>query len=261
MKALSRNALLSAGIALIAATNAVILAGAAYNRSGEPEAELTLTQRETQIPYDWGFERENSGLSLSLQTRMLRVLPANRAPNLYALGVYAYGDPQWLDRKKLTELGFDLSTPANDPSGERRYRKQLPKPAFLALEMDGEAYREALKRMEEFATREPKAEVVRALQDEKEKNSRLFIVDAGLDAAALRAKYPDRKRFAIVHGKVWLRDWGAGSEPVGGSAELDGGRLNVPLQFHPAIVREKGYELGVAFGRRLEPWVTAAAAK
>jgi len=250
--------MLVAGLVLIVATNAVVLGGAAYNRGGDPEATLRITEREGQFPYEWGFERENSGLSFSLEYRVLRALPTNRKANIYDLRGLGYGSPQWLDRRKLIELGFDLATPANDLSGERRYQKQLPKPVFVVLEMDGEAYRSSLKRMEKFAARESKPEVTRVLQEERDKNSRLFVVDAGLDLAALRGKYPDRRRFAIMHGKVALRDWGDG---IGGFVEVIGTKLNVPVEFHGVIGKERRYEANLAFGRRLEPWLTTAATR
>ena len=37
---------------------------------------------------------------------------------------------------------------------------------------------------------------------EENESSRLFVIDAGLDSAALRTKYPDRARYAIVQGVI-----------------------------------------------------------
>jgi len=62
---------LISGLGLIALTNAVALVGVTYNRSGEPEAKLSLTQRELRTPYRWYGNRENSGLALSLIWRVL----------------------------------------------------------------------------------------------------------------------------------------------------------------------------------------------
>jgi uncharacterized protein DUF4824 len=134
------------------------------------------------------------------------------------------------------------------------------------LEMDGEAYRASLKRVEDYAAREKTPGAERALEDERSKNSRLFVVDAGLDAEALRGKYADRKRFAIVQGKVWLRDW---NDEIGGYVDAVGTTLNVPLRFHGTIGKPqrydadkpRKYEVSIAFGRRLEPWMAGAAAR
>ena len=40
------------GLGLILASNAIALAGVWYNRSGEPQAQLQLSEREIQLPYD-----------------------------------------------------------------------------------------------------------------------------------------------------------------------------------------------------------------
>ena len=48
------------------------------------------------------------------------------------------------------------------------------------------------------------------LKHEQGEASRLFIVDAGLDLAALRQRYPERQRYAIVKGRV--RPWSAVDE-------------------------------------------------
>jgi len=60
----SRKHTLIIGIALMALTNAVALIGVAYNRSGEPESELRLTQRELAAPYWRGIDRESGGIEL-----------------------------------------------------------------------------------------------------------------------------------------------------------------------------------------------------
>ena len=53
---------LIAAIALIVLTNVVVLAGVAYNRSGEPDATVTLTERELNLAGSWRLEdREDSG--------------------------------------------------------------------------------------------------------------------------------------------------------------------------------------------------------
>jgi len=67
----SRKHTLLAGLGLIALTNAIALSGVVYNRSGDPEATLRLTQRELRTPYRWYGNRENSGLALSLVWRVL----------------------------------------------------------------------------------------------------------------------------------------------------------------------------------------------
>ena len=267
MKILTPRRTLVSGLALILLSNAVVLAGVAWNRSGEPEAQLRLTQRELGLDRDWAGGRENSGVALSLRWRVLRTAPGD---SFLDYG-YSYAtDADWLDRAKLEQLGFDLSASARDPLlDEQRFERQLPRPALLVLELDGPARAAALKRAEEFAGKaraklaaEPASKPFEAqdnaaqaaLARERNDNSRLFVVDAGLDAGALRAKYPDRNRYAIVSGKIGLQGYGA-RKPSGYVYGPGVASLNVPRRFHAAV--RGRFEASVAFGRRLEPWLAA----
>ncbi|MGH8635479.1 MAG: DUF4824 family protein, partial [Burkholderiales bacterium] len=119
-----------------------------------------------------------------------------------------------------------------------------------------------------------------ALKREETSNTRLFAVDAGLDAQALRAKYPDRTRYAIMRGKIRPQfAAGRGSEGLwtGHIESLDNTRVNVPLEFRKALGSthysplppravpataegEPAIQVTVAFGTRFEPWIIAAAA-
>jgi hypothetical protein len=281
----SRNRTLIAGIALIALTNAVALGGVAWNRSGTPESELKLTQRELHDIY--GFDRETGWTVLGLRWRTY----SSESDDLfYYGGSFGGGMPDWLDEAKLAALGFDVSKQPDPRRESRRYARILPKEALMVLELDGPAAQAALQRARERLARETAKEAAEAgkgerrsqvklaadaLKREETSNSRLFVVDAGPDAAELRAKYPDRARYAIVRGKVRAYP----PAPSGRAQErrwrgyiesIDTPRVNVPLEFRRqagmalrAIPRagptDPGprYEVIVAFGQRLEPWVTA----
>ena len=279
----SRAHTVIAGAGLIALTNAVALIGVAYNRSGEPDAVLMLTQRELRAPYRWWRDRD-SGISLALLWRV----QAEESADEIDTGQYASygGTAKWLTKAKLSELGFDVSHAADSERGRWRYERQLPREVLLVLELDGPAYREARERAEPHADRE---EALRAanpdkkeferrskeardrLDREQRQYSRLFVIDAGLDASALRSKYPDRVRYAVARGQVTPTVIGAsGSHQLSGHiGRLSIDEINVPLQFrnvfeHPlpdgAGARDPArFNATVAFGKRLEPWLTAAA--
>jgi hypothetical protein len=280
----SRRRTLIAGLALIALTNAVALGGVAWNRSGEPDSVLQLTQRELGQPYRFGFDKDSGGLVLDLRWRVLAV---DRGKAYYA---DRYGTPAWLDRAKLASLGFPVSQPAR--GGDRYYDRLLPREALVVLELDGPARADVLERAREQARREAARaaaekgnkealnaakNAVEFLQREETVNSRLFAVDVGLDATALRATYPDRARYAIVHGSVRARyhaERGAAGEWTGYIEGIDNGQINVPLEFRKAIgsvpqTREWEsptqvgplFQATVAFGKRFEPWVTAVSAR
>lgn len=282
----SRRHALVAGLTLILATNAVALLGVAYNRSGEPESSLTLTQRELRLPYSWGFQDENSGFSFSLEWRVLM----NEIDN-YSFGISYRGTggaPAWLDKNKLAALGFDIA-PAQ-ASDERWYDdKTLAKEVLLVLELDGAAYQTALERTRQYWRKQTDAlaanpdnrEGVKRVQDAKQRveqeernSSRLFVVDAGIDRASLRAQYPDRNRYAIVRGRVrpQLILNKNQRRMVGYVSNLSIDRINLPLSLQAAFapkelrvrtrpleprIRDTNFEATVAFGQRLEPWITS----
>jgi hypothetical protein len=281
----SRKTTLLAGIALILVTNTVALLGVAYNRKGEPDSVLRLSQRELQSPYQWRANHENSGVALALRWRVLAD-DSHDPTGIVISYAGSGGSPKWLDQAKLSALGFDVRQREDTARNHARYDKVLAKDVLLVLELDGPAYRSALERLTQYAARqealfaanannkefEQRAKNAReqAKQEERE-SSRLFVIDAGMDAAALRAKYPDRTRYTIVQGQVrphWVGD-GKELRPMGYVNALNIDRINVPLRFHPLfqpwIERRNdlqtalpGYEVAVAFGRRLEPWITAA---
>jgi hypothetical protein len=269
-----RKSILHAGFGLILATNLAALGGVAYNRIGEPDSVLRLTQRELHLPYRWGFERENGGLGLTLHWR----LPVEEPRPGAGIGSYhAGGSAKWLDHAKLLTLGFDGRAPARPEDGTGAVRP-LPREVLLVLEFDGPAYRRAREIGGEVAAREQALQAAnpgnedikrrakmakdQALREENEA-SRLFVVDAGLDAARLRATYPDRSRYALVRGEVrarWVVD--AHGRPAL-SGQLDGlliDRIHVPHALHagPDAAKSAPFEAAVNFGRRFEPWIAAA---
>ncbi|HEX5337851.1 MAG TPA: DUF4824 family protein [Gallionella sp.] len=262
---------LIAGSALILLVNAVALGGAAYNRSGEPESRLRLTQRELQHS-QWSRMKDNSGITLTLNWRVSREDAAQ--PNDFGSGYYdgRWGAPAWLDRAKMSALGFDVA----DMSGsDRQARKMQSREALLVLELDGPTWQQALQRASVYAEQakvllaanpdsvelKQKAKTAEEnYQREAQTNSRLFVVDAGLDLPKLRAAYPDRARYAIVHGLIrpQLRQDKSGMRITGVIGELYAEHINVPLNYRQVFETAAPYEATVAFGKRLEPWIVAA---
>ena len=249
-----------AGIAVILLTNALALGNVALNRSGSPESVLKLSQRELRQPY-WRANAENSGLSLELQWRMPVAGAAGNRP------------VAWLDTAKMKSLGLEVG-PDDGKAPNRPLLRQLSRPVLLVLELDGPAYRQALElaqqRLAEAqakldaapdqeALKRTAANAKTAAEQEEKVSSRLFAIDAGLELAALRARYPDRSRYAIVAAQV---------HPYGGiSAEVS---LHVPYAFRAAFEAGQGgqpqparwpmpqalpFAATVAFGQHLEPWI------
>ena len=194
-----------------------------------------------------------------------------------------YGGPAWFDRDKLKEVGFDVTRLTDTDRGRNFYERHLPREALVVLELDGPAYQRSLAAVWAYGARqnallaanpgrkefEDRARRGKDLIEQEERdNSRLFVVDAGLDAAALRAKYPDTLRYAILHGRVRPSiSWDSKKpELTGVVSELDVQEINVPARFRKhfaaaqrqyALPSASPFAATLAIGRRLEPWITA----
>lgn len=278
------------GLALIALTNAVTLGLVAYNRGGEPDAVLTLSGRELKQPWSGRRGAENSGLALALRWRVAPSLkPAGEAANHDVddgLGDWTYGRAAgWLDDAKMAALGFS----GDELRGRDGRHRGRARPVWLVLEFDGPAYGLALDHARRRLARETAlrdanaggkefAERAKRAQDDLDaqqaRASRLFVVDAGLDPAELRARYADRQRYAIVGGRV-RPGWPDASRKTarrGWVEAIDPGPINVPHALRAAVPPEDERRLAdvasvasaeftaeVAFGRRLEPWIRSVA--
>lgn len=273
----SRTRALLIGVALIVVTNAVVLAGVAYNRSGEPEAVLRLTERELRLSY-WSWpENENSSIDLQLSWRVART---QHEP----IG-YMYGGLDWLQPAQLQELGFDVSGDMQSSEDAQRVSRQPSRSVWVALEYDGPAYqasleqaRAALERAtalaeanageEEFKERLKAAQA--ELEREKRTDSRLFIVDVGLDPDALRARHPNRQQYVMVRGRLRISILGPEGQqrPVAHVYDLDVDAIRVPYDYRDIVEpltrtddatyydrREPRFQATVNFGRRFEPWI------
>jgi len=272
-----------AGAALIVLVNLLALGGVWLNRGGEAESRLQLSERELGLPWEWVGRRENSGLALALQWRVIDA----HAGELYDGGYgYSGGTPEWLGEAHMQALGFDTAVVAQGPQGRRRFERQERREALLVLELAGPAWQRALLRAKESLARHEAAARVNAdskefadkarrarerLKAEEESSSRLFAVDAGPDLAALRAKYPDRSRYLILKATVRPRlDTRERRTMVTGYvSELAVPRVNVPHRLRPGLeplLRDTArqgrrgpprFAAAYVVGARLEPWIEA----
>lgn len=270
MSRLERRHALLAGVALILLINAFALAGVWYNRSGEADSRLVLSERELS-PRHQGLRKESSGLALQLQWRMPAA--AGEDSNRYS---------RYLNDAQMRELGFVV---ADADDCQPRCRHQASREVLVALELDGPAYREELRRQQEkleqaaqaLATRpedqalQQRAENQRSKLADLQHDTRLYAVDVGLDRDALRQRYPDRSRYAIVRGLVRPDHWDNSQRLQGYLSQLSIEQINVPWQWRRALAglplpsnrqdvpAVPGYRIEVAFGQRLEPWISEVA--
>lgn len=261
----SNSRALIAAAALVLVSNVIALGGVAYNRHGEPESVLELTERELPIQF-WSWpDNDNSAVHLELSWRI------GFESDDWSRGV------EWLTREELQRLGFSMPAADATPEQQERYIGQSAREVFLALEFDGPAYRASIERARKrlraaemaLATKSADELVIATargakaqLEDEQRRSSRLFVVAADLDADVLRKRYPDRKHYAIVRGRVALSN-GRHLLPRIEGIETD--TIRVPHAYRSVVERYLGdrsyerheprYAATVNFGRRLEPWL------
>jgi hypothetical protein len=279
---------LLAGLGLIALVNAIVLLGAAWNRQEPAESRLQLSERELVSRYGYA-RKENSGIGLRLDYRW----PSAEGDE----GFYPS-----ISLEKMLELGFQQPAGLDDDS-LRRYSRQQQREALLVLELDGPAYQREVRlardryaeaqRLQQLdpgnqTLADEARQAASSLDSQQHRISRLLVVDLGLDRQALRARYPDRQRYAIVRGHVrpsshrqrlpWHGE-GADTRPdeqrwqwqLGGSGESAGlGRIHLQQRWHKLFASlprggvqddlhgknyDKQFNVELAFGRRLEPWI------
>lgn len=273
-----------AGLSILFLVNAAALGGAAWNRSAK-DSQLRLSQRELAVPYAYEVDAEDSGSWLALDWR---TAPKKRAEDEPELPDYFYAasrQPRWLGPDKLRELGFDLTTPPAE--GPLRRWRSAERTAVLVLELDGPAYASRLSEAKEDAARaraaaaadpaskplrEKASQAAKNLREELEERSRLFAVEVGLDQARLRARYPDRSRYALVPALIqvrWERDRSSRWYAQGSIQHLLHAQIHLPraqaqiLERRITDTRRIGRTVGhfgvdLVIGRRLDPWVASA---
>lgn len=247
---------LLAGLGLILAINLIALAGVAYNRSGAAHSRLLLSERELPRPNP-RHHPENSGLTLQVRWNIADDNP------------FAQG----LSTAQMVQLGY---APHSAEHCTPRCPRDAVREALAVLELDGPAYRRHLERQrqrvaeaeqalavlpQDSALRERANEARDTLQ-RLETGSRLYLVDVGRDADALRQRYPDRQQYAILKGQVHA--WHSGDQLRGRVTLQGAGRISMPRHWRarlPGRVETQHedtarYRIEVSFGKRLEPWIS-----
>ena len=276
-------------IVLIVLTNVVVLAGVAYNRSGEPDATIMLTERELHWNNSWSWvDREDSGLYLKLQVN-------NSDYDRYD---WKRMNNIWLDQQKLEELGFETSFPLGDTKASRYYSRQLPRQAYVVLELDGDSHQNWL-RAQKKRVEKLKQDLLEERKSDKKKNlenmirdyerlivsgSHLFAVDAGQNALELRKQYSDQSKYIITPAvfRISLQFVPNKMNPHLSSGPYLSGwlnRISIPtihvasnyrsffisdIKTHTKTYLPKGkplsdleprYQVTLNYGKRYEPWI------
>ncbi len=244
-----KHASLGAAALIVVLSNAFALIHAARNRSGQPDAQITLTDRELT----YYRNADDSGVELILRW-------TDSYPRYFVPGLGFAGEESrvWLDKEKLESLGFDCGVPPADPKADSFYARQRPRRGF-----------ETQRRI---AAQQP------ALQNTFDERlaSRLVAIDAAGDPATLRARHPDRAGVLILPAVIQIYvvpRIAAGVGRVERPAQLAGMIQQVPSAIHvsrplsdgfrrlrltvrDAKQEEPLYRVHLSYGRLLEPWTT-----
>ena len=272
----SRNLFVGA-YAFVILVNAFVLIGVYLNRSGEVEAEVLLTERELSLAYD--YRDESSGLAMRLNWRVY---------NPDSDGQYSYYyRPEWLDRAKLEELGFDVDKYSRKKEVSRKYSRPLPRDVYLVLENNSPLHALTIEQAEKSVV-QARANLIVDNEDDSLKNvlknaeknlagerssrSRLYIIDAGLDPQTLRTEYPQKDRYIITAGVIRMDQYYRDNENKirGYVQQVSNATIHVPVKHRDFFMRmlqsrsryltdgkTPRYQARLAYGSRYEPWLAA----
>lgn len=251
---MNRQSTLWLAASVIVAANAVALLHAALNRSGEPEAELTLTEREL-IYSNYSLTGQDQDTGVSFVVRIENAI--------FATSYTPEPEREWLDSSQLRSMGFDLSMPAGDDHAAEFYSRQRPRPAYVAVEMNGPAADRLLEK--------------RQREEEQSRNkwpnyspqnlsalSRLAAIDGDRDPAALRSRHSDRHAIAILPALVYVQFLPKTDDRAARvTGRID--RATKPVHISQPLAQgfldrvkdsRVHFTAHVKFGKSLEPWVS-----
>lgn len=252
------------GLAILIGTNLAALSGVAYNRFGELTSNLALTERELLLAHNVGAQKENSGMSLTINWRT----PSKTGDYYYPNNATDIS----ITKEELMALGFKEldKTQNNWPT---------PLELYWALEFDGalhkvevnkaiEKHKAALLVYEEQASDNNKREEKRLrdnLTKERTSKSRLFFIEAAKNYEVLASKYNGQKNILIVKG---LARYSYNSNDKTYSLSLNDlsvSNIMIPLEYIDIfsglkregrnVIQPPRYEVNIHWGARLEPWI------
>jgi hypothetical protein len=271
--------------ALILLTNAVALTGVYLNRSGEPESRLRLSASANWPALGWrgrqGEQRAGAGPQLAgprrEQRRLLRRLqPASGGtPDVAGRGAHGGAGLRYQGPAQPTSdarAALRASVAARGAAGAGTGRTGLAAGAGIRARENAARHEAArLANPGQQGVHAAKAEAGREQLERSRRShaSRLFAIDAGLDADALRRRYPDRSRHLIVRGTVRPAERGPDGDHhlAGHVSQIAIAQVNVPFALRPVLEPLRNapspapdqqaprYEVQLAIGQRLEPWI------
>lgn len=259
--------LAAAGIILF--SNLSIFARAAYNHQSV-HYSITLSERELRLPYRYGDNNDNSGVSL-------RINWASKSVNDYQRGLH-------LTSKHHQSFGFSAQCHT------QRAKRAKPKQGWVLLELNGPHYRDALLKLKnelnnkknelikKKETPEEIEEYLKTLEDrytqESTKETRLIAIDAAANKQSLTniIKNKDKNtqaQYLVVKAEIneHYDTCSKGNQYRINISTLHLAPLNLPRKYSqqlPYFIRDYSrdehavkYSAKVNIGKLGDPWIEA----
>lgn len=275
MKTQKLLTLLSFGIIVL--VNIIILGKVLFNRS-EVVNQISLSERELELPYRYGFKSEDSSSRLSLQWRT----PATEALSS-TINYYGWHSDAALTLSDAHFASFEF--PQCNKGGYRRNKKS----AWVLVELNGPNYLNHVQRAEQYHalihsldtgqnTEIAEKELLdkRKYADEiltsaKTTDSRLFVIDAAAERELLETALAERNpvdsaTYMIIPAEVQPGYYRCDSPPKNPTSirvsKLAVNSLYVPKDLAKVLPPNADHNTKVHFdavinyGRLYEPWLS-----
>jgi hypothetical protein len=249
--------------AFLLLVNLSVLGHSFYNRQ-QAEARVTLSERELHLPGNYGFNKENSGLSLSLSWAV-----ASSGDDVNA---FAYNHHINLSQEHYASLGF---------KGEcGQHEKRSRAEGYVLLEFNGAIHKGNIDRAKKYRDQllEQQAGGVQNIEDTlqtarkqvlalEEYESRLYVADAAASKTLLQMSLARRSlespgEYLIVPAlmRELYRDCDAKEKtaPKVYVSKLLVQDIYVPHEYHSLFANrnhKRHFLAEIVFGKLNEPWI------
>lgn len=277
-KTFAAKKLLWLAVGTVLLVNAVILGKVYLNRS-EVSAQLHLSERELQLPYNYGFAKEDSSARVNLRWTTPNTEPIDIEMNSWRW--------QYDRRLQLSDAHF---ASFKFPTCAQKTRLRQKQMAWVLLEFNGPGYADYVAQVEQHHAlimglkpetnselsaeqlQDKRKEVSDFLADAKTSSPRLFVIDAAAERdlleAAVRA-HPENStsKLLIVPAEVRASYYRC-DEPKAKTTEIQIENLAVESLYIPKHLAQGFPQDGAAkakakfiaeihYGRLHEPWINS----
>ncbi|HSX52026.1 MAG TPA: DUF4824 family protein [Cellvibrio sp.] len=259
-------------IACVLVVNAAILGKVFFNRA-EVVATLQLSERELQLPYNYGFQKEDSSKRVSLRWMVL-----DSSSDVFEPAGFGWSYDRRLALSDSHFSSFQF------PACEQNHHPYDKKEGWVLLELNGQSYADFVARIKrnyehlqtlqpetntelsEKALQEKRAGAKESLNAANNTVSRLFVIDAAAERelleASLRTRATTTNATLVIVPAELQADYNRCDDP---KKKITAVRINnlaveslyISNDFLQGITldSESHFTANVHYGRLNEPWI------